>query len=102
MAGLAGALIIGSSARSNSITNKSFSPINQGTAMTITRKIHPSLLGLRLPHKRPFSTLGKEPARYPSYPEKELKNSVILYLKKLNPKNSPGSCKIECKVLYLN
>ena len=92
MAGLAGALLVGSSAQSNSMTNKSFSPVNQGTVMTITGEIQPSQLGLTLPHERLFSSLGKEPARYPSYPEKELKNSVILYLKKLKRLGDKINC----------
>jgi len=40
MAGLAGALIVGSSARSNSVKSKSVSSVNQGSVMTVTGEIH--------------------------------------------------------------
>ncbi len=84
MAALAGTLIVGSSVRSNSMTSKLISAaVNQGSVMTVTGEISPSRLGLTLPHEHLFSTMGKDPARYPSYPEKEPMDSVVPYLKKV-------------------
>lgn len=83
MAGLAGAALIGSTFKSES-ANKSFSSnLPEGKIITVTGEIKPEELGLTLPHEHVFSIFGKDPARYPTYPEDKLFESVIPYLNQL-------------------
>ena len=80
MAGLTGALFLGSPAKSFSTSD---SPAPSGKVVTVTGEIAPSELGPTLPHEHIFAAFSEEPARYPSYPEKDLMDTVIPYLKKL-------------------
>ena len=80
IAGLTGAMVLGSSAKSYSDSGL---PLKEGSVMTVTGKISPSDLGTTLSHEHIFATFSDKPARYPSYPEKDLMNSVIPYFKKL-------------------
>ena len=83
MAGLAGAALLGSSNKSFSTEKSSTARLTTGKIVTVTGEISPEELGLTLPHEHVFSIFGKDPARYPNYPEEDLMGSVIPYLGKL-------------------
>lgn len=83
IAGMAGAVVLGSSSKTFAAPKPAKAASAQGKVMTVTGAVSPAELGLTLPHEYIFSNFGKEAARYPSYPEKKLMDTVIPYLKKL-------------------
>jgi len=82
MAGLAGAALLGPTGKSFSKTTP-LANVPTGKIMTVTGAVSPSDLGMTLPHEHVFSRFGKDAARYPSYFEENLMESVVPYLKKL-------------------
>lgn len=80
MAGLTGAMLLGSPAKPFSTAD---SPVTDGKIITVTGEVSPSELGITLPHEHIFATFSDKPERYPTYPEKDLLDTVIPYFKKL-------------------